>query len=332
MKPFQYVRPVKVKEAIDAVVSDPEARFIAGGTNLIDLMKRGIRSPSKLIDINHLPLHKIEQKRGFLRIGALVLNSDVASHKLVIEKHPLLVQALKAGASGQLRNMATVGGNMLQQTRCAYFYDTAFPCNKRQPGDGCGALEGINRQHAIFGMPENNLDKSCIAVHPSDMSVALRALDATVVVVGQNGERKMPFADLHRQPGDRPDLDTNLEKGELITAVEIPDVVSTNYVHYLKVRDRASYAFALVSVAVALEIQENRIQTARITLGGVAHKPWRLPAVEALLVGQPVSESLFKQAAEVAMKGARAFEHNAYKLKLAPNIIVEALKIAARIS
>lgn len=332
MKPFQYIRPAKVKEAIDAVTSDPEARFIAGGTNLIDLMKRGIRSPEKLVDINQLPLHKIEQKRGFLRIGALALNSEVASHKLVIEKHPLLAKALNAGASGQLRNMATVGGNMLQQTRCSYFYDTAFPCNKREPGAGCGALEGINRYHAIFGMPENDLNKSCIAVHPSDMSVALLALDATVVVAGQKGERKIPFSDLHRLPADRPDLDTNLEKGELIVAVEIPDVVSTKYVHYLKVRDRASFAFALVSVAVALDIQDSHIKSAQITLGGVALKPWRLPTVEKLLVGQPVSESVFRQAAAVAMKGARAFEHNAYKLKMAPNIIVEALKIAARIA
>lgn len=332
MKPFQYVRPVKLKEAIEAASSDPEAHFIAGGTNLIDLMKRGIKSPVKLIDINQLPLHKIEQKRGFLRIGSLALNSEVASNKLIIEKHPLLAQALNAGASGQLRNMATVGGNMLQQTRCAYFYDTAFPCNKRLPGAGCGALEGINRQHAIFGMSENNLGKSCIAVHPSDMSVALRALDATVVVVGQNGERKIPFTDLHRQPTDRPDLDTNLENGELITAVEIPDAASAQHVHYLKVRDRASYAFALVSVAVALEIEGNQIKASRITLGGVAHKPWRLPAVEKLLLDQPVSESVFRQAAEVAMKGARAFEHNSYKLKLVPNIIIEALKIAARIS
>jgi xanthine dehydrogenase YagS FAD-binding subunit len=332
MKPFQYIRPTKLNEAIFAVAADPGSCFIAGGTNLIDLMKRGIDSPEKLVDINDLPLKKIEQKAGFLHIGALALNSEVADHKLVIQKYPLLAQALQTGASGQLRNMATVGGNMLQQTRCPYFYDTAFPCNKRQPGAGCAALSGINRMHAIFGTPENDLNKSCIAVHPSDMSVALLALDARVVVLGKTGERKIAFADLHRLPGSSPDKDTNLEHGELILAVEIPEAPFAKHAHYLKVRDRASYAFALVSVAGALDIRENRIQGARLALGGVAHKPWRLLEAEQLLVGKPVSEAVFLQAAEVSMRGARAFEHNTYKLKLTPNAIVEALKIAAGIS
>lgn len=328
MKPFLYYRPKTVKDAVAAVTSDSDARFIAGGTNLIDLMKRGIVSPGKLVDINHLPLKKIEQKDGFLRIGALALNSEVATHKTVLQKHPLLAQALNAGASGQLRNMATVGGNILQQTRCNYFYDTAFPCNKRNPGSGCGALEGINRTHAIFGINEKSGHNSCIAVHPSDMSVALLALDAVVLVTGPQGERRIPFGDFHRLPGDSPQLDTNLQKNELILAVEIPDAPLTRQVHYLKVRDRASYAFALVSVAVALEIDQNNIKTARLTMGGVAHKPWRFPEAEKIMTGQAVSERIFQQAAEAAMKGARALGHNAYKLKLAPNAIVQALKIA----
>ncbi|MEO6283494.1 MAG: xanthine dehydrogenase family protein subunit M [Dyadobacter sp.] len=332
MKPFQYFRPTKLKEAVDAVASYPNARFIAGGTNLIDLMKRGIAAPEKLVDINHLPLKKIEKREGMLRIGALALNSDVAQHKLVLEKHPLLAQALNAGASGQLRNMATVGGNILQQTRCTYFYDTALPCNKRKPESGCSALGGINRNHAIFGIGEKIDHKSCIAVHPSDMCVALLALDATVLVMGPAGERRIHFADFHRLPGDRPDLNANLESNELILAVEIPDSPFTKHIHYLKVRDRASYAFALVSVAVALEIDQNRIKTARLVMGGVAHKPWRMHDAEKVLLGQTVSENLFRQAAEAGMIGAVASEHNAYKLKLAPNAMVEALKIAAQIS
>lgn len=332
MKPFQYFRPKNLKEAVDAVAADPNARFIAGGTNLIDLMKRGIAAPEKLVDINHLPLKKIEQKAGFLRIGALALNSEVAAHPRILEKHPLLSQALSAGASGQLRNMATVGGNLLQQTRCSYFYDAAFPCNKRLPGSGCAAVEGINRMHAIFGMGEKADSQSCIAVHPGDMGVALMALDATVVVLGAAGERRVRLADFYRSPGSRPDVETNLAKGELIVAVEIPDGAFSENVHYLKVRDRASYAFALVSVAAALEIDQNRIKAVRVAMGGVAYKPWRFPEAEKLLAGQPVSESLFQQAAVVAMQGATAFEHNAYKLKLAPNAIVQALKIAAGIS
>lgn len=329
MRPFLYVRPKTVKDAIAAMVSDPDARFIAGGTNLIDLMKRGIVSPGKLVDINHLPLKKIEQKGNFLRIGALALNSEVAAHKTVLQKHPLLAMALNAGASGQLRNMATIGGNVLQQTRCNYFYDTAFPCNKRNPGSGCGAWDGINRMHAIFGINEQNAHHSCIAVHPSDMSVALAALDAVVLVSGPQGERRIPFADFHRLPGDRPELDTNLLKSELILAVEIPDAPLARRVHYLKVRDRASFAFALVSVAVVLEIDRNIIKTARLAMGGVAHKPWRFPEVEKLMTGQTVSEDTFQQAGEAAMKGASALEHNAYKLKLVPNAIRHALTIAA---
>jgi len=321
---FQYMRPTKEKAAIDALVKDQNAMFIAGGTNLIDLMKRGVMAPEKLVDINKLSLRKIEKENNSIRIGALALNSAVAEDKLIREKQPLLALALNAGASAQLRNMATVGGNMMQRTRCYYFYDTALPCNKREPGSGCGALEGFNRMHAIFGFSDK-----CIAVHPSDMSVALTALDATVLVSGPKGERRIPFVDFHRLPGDRPEIDTNLEKGELILSVDIPDGPFTKNVHYLKVRERASYAFALVSVAAALSIENNIIKDARLAMGGVAHKPWRLTAAEKSLVGKPVSEATFKQAAQIAMQGAKAFEHNAYKLKLGPNTIVQALKVAA---
>lgn len=329
MKPFQYLRPITLKAAIEAVSAHSNARFIAGGTNLIDLMKRGIVSPEKLVDINQLPLKKIEQKTGFLRIGSLALNSQVAQHKLVRENHPLLVQALNAGASGQLRNMATIGGNLLQQTRCGYYYDPVFPCNKRNPASGCGALEGVNRHHAIFGLDEN---PSCIAVHPSDLCVALAALDATVVVMGATGERRIPFDEFHHLPGHRPDLDTTLKPGELIVAIELPDSPFSQHCHYLKVRDRASYAFALVSVAAALDLDGNRIKAARLALGGVAHKPWRLPDTEKALVGQAVSEAVFRNAAEQAMQQAKAFEHNAFKLTMTPNAIVHALKTAAGIS
>jgi xanthine dehydrogenase YagS FAD-binding subunit len=324
MNQFQYVRPTKAQAAIEAVAKDPNAKFIAGGTNLVDLMKRGITTPQKLVDINRLPLKQIERQGSSLRLGALALNSVVANDPQVRERHPLLALALNAGASPQLRNMATVGGNMLQRTRCSYFYDLAMPCNKREPGTGCGALEGINRMHAIFG----HSDK-CIAVHPSDMSVALVALDATVQVSGPKGNRSIPFADFHRLSGDTPEKDTNLEPGELITAVDVPDSPFTKHVHYQKVRERASYAFALLSVAAALDIENNTIKAARLAMGGVAHKPWRLTAAEQALVGQPATEETFRRAAAVAMQGAKAFKYNEYKLRLGPNAIIQALKTAA---
>lgn len=324
MNQFQYVRATKSQAAIDAVAQDANAKFIAGGTNLVDLMKRGIMTPQKLVDINRLPFNKIEREGNGLRIGALALNSAVADDKQVRERQPLLALALNAGASGQLRNMATVGGNMLQRTRCAYFYDITMPCNKREPGTGCGALEGINRMHAIFGFSDK-----CIAVHPSDMSVALVALDATVLVSGPKGDRRIAFADLHRLPGDMPEKDTTLAAGELITAVDVPDGPFTKHVHYQKVRERASYAFALLSVAAALDLDGTTIKGARLAMGGVAHKPWRLAAAEQALVGKPATEATFRQAAAVAMQGAKAFKHNAYKLRLGPNTIVQALKTAA---
>jgi xanthine dehydrogenase YagS FAD-binding subunit len=321
---FEYVRPASQKAAIDTLSKDASAQFIAGGTNLIDLMKRGITTPQKLVDINNLPLKNIEATKGGIRIGSLALNGAVAENKLVIEKQPLLSLALNAGASAQLRNMATVGGNMLQRTRCPYFYDTALPCNKREPGTGCGALEGYNRMHAIFGFSDK-----CIAVNPSDMSVALVALDATVLVTGPKGSRNIPFINFHRLPGDTPQQDSNLEKGELITAVEIADNRFAKNVHYLKLRDRASYAFALVSVAAALNLKGKTITEARLAMGGVAHKPWRLPEAEKALVGKTVSNETFQQAAAIAMQGAKGFKYNSFKIKMGANAIVEALTTAA---
>ncbi|WP_031529935.1 FAD binding domain-containing protein [Dyadobacter crusticola] len=322
---FQYERVTTSKAAVSALSNSANAKFIAGGTNLVDLMKRNVMSPRKLIDINGVPLKQIEQKNGKVTIGALALNGQVADNKLILEKHPLLSQALNAGASAQIRNMATVGGNMMQRTRCHYFYDTALPCNKREPGSGCGALQGFNRMHAVFGASEH-----CIAVHPSDMSVALVALDATVLVSGPKGERRIPFAEFHRLPGDHPEKDTNLQPGELITAIEIPDNVFNKNAHYYKVRDRASYAFALVSVAAALDVNGGTIREARLAMGGVAHKPWRLTEAEKSLAGKPLNEESFRQAATIAMQGAKAYKYNAFKLKLGENVIVEALKQAAQ--
>lgn len=322
---FDYVRPATAKAAIDAVTKDASAQFIAGGSNLVDLMKHGIVAPQKLVDISRLPLNTIEQSGNIIRIGAMCLNSEVAEHALIKEKLPLLSQALNAGASPQLRNMATVGGNMLQRTRCTYFYDTAMPCNKRKPGSGCGALKGYNRMHAIFGASNN-----CIAVHPSDMCVAMAALDATVVITGSKGERKMAFTDFHRLPGQTPEKDTNLPKGELITAVEIPvDDGFAKYSLYTKVRDRASYAFALVSVAAALDLKNNVIQQARLAAGGVAHKSWRLTLAEKYLSGKQATESNFKAAAELAMKEANGYGDNNFKLTLLPNTIIHTLKTVA---
>ena len=325
---FDYVKPSTQKAAIDALNKDASSQFIAGGTNLVDLMKRGVVSPEKLIDITNLPLKNIEQQKGFIRIGALALNSDVAEHELITKKLPLLSQALKAGASPQLRNMATVGGNMMQRTRCTYFYDLTMPCNKRQPGSGCGAIKGYNRMHAIFGASDK-----CIAVHPSDMCVALTALDATVVISSSKGDRRIPFADFHRLPGKTPEKDNNLQRGEMITAIEVPDndAFAKNSL-YVKIRDRASYAFALVSVAAALEINGNTIVNARLAMGGVAHKPWRLTTAENFLKGKTISLENFKQAATIAMKDAKAYEHNNFKLKLAPNTIVETLKKVSGLS
>ncbi|HUS03716.1 MAG TPA: xanthine dehydrogenase family protein subunit M [Chitinophagaceae bacterium] len=325
---FDYVKPSSKKAAIDALNKDATSQFIAGGTNLVDLMKRGVTAPEKLIDITGLPLKGIEQHKGFILIGALTLNSDVSENEIITKKLPLLSQALKAGASPQLRNMATVGGNMMQRTRCPYFYDTTMPCNKRKPGTGCGALKGYNRMHAIFGASEK-----CIAVHPSDMCIALTALDATVLISSNKGDRRMPFADFHRLPGNNPEKDNNLQRGEIITGIEIPDneAFAKNAL-YVKIRDRASYAFALVSVAAALDMKGNTIANARLAMGGVAHKPWRLTAAENFLKGKTASVENFKQAGAIAMKDAKGYGYNNFKLKLAPNTIIQTLKTLSGIS
>jgi xanthine dehydrogenase YagS FAD-binding subunit len=288
-------------------------------------MKEEVERPSRLIDISRLPLRTIEETaQGGVRIGALVPNSDLAWHPLIEQRYPLLSSAILAGASAQLRNMASTGGNLLQRTRCFYFYDTATPCNKRDPGSGCSAINGINRINAILGTSE-----ACIATHPSDMCVALAALEATVHVTGPAGERTIAFADFHRLPGNTPEIDSNLDRAEIVTGIELPPRgFAANY-SYLKIRDRLSYAFALVSVAAALELEGGRIKDARLALGGVAHKPWRDPAAEAVLRDQTAHEATFMRAAEVLLRDARSFEHNRFKIDLARRAIVRALTQAA---
>jgi xanthine dehydrogenase YagS FAD-binding subunit len=323
---FQYARASDVADAVRRIAADPAAKFIAGGTNLIDLMKEDVERPSRLIDISRLPLKNVEETAdGGLRIGALVPNSDLAYHPLVAQRYPMLASAILAGASAQLRNMASTGGNLLQRTRCAYFYDTATPCNKREPGSGCSARNGLNRMHAILGTSE-----SCIATHPSDMCVALAALDAKVHVAGPTGERVIAFADFHRLPGDSPQRDTNLHPDEIVTAVELPTQGFAKNYTYLKIRDRLSYAFALVSVAAALELDGDTIKQARLALGGVAHKPWRDTSAEAALRGQTANLATFTHAADLLLHDAKGFAHNAFKIELARRVIVRALMQAAR--
>jgi len=324
MNPFFYSRANDAAGAVSAVSAKPRTKFLGGGTNLIDLMKMGVETPAQLVDITRLPIAQIEELpdgKG-VRIGALARNSDLAEHALIRERYPVLSQALLAGASPQLRNMATVGGNLMQRTRCYYFYDPAFPqCNKRNPGSGCGALKGYNRIHAILGHSEQ-----CIATNPSDMNVALAVLDAVVRVQGPNGEREISFADFHRLPGSTPNIDTNLKDDELITALDLPAIPFATRSHYLKIRDRASYAFAIVSVAAALEIDASKkITAARIALGGVAHKPWRAQKAEQQLVGQTAADKTFRAAAEAELAAAKGFAHNEFKIELAKRSIVRAL-------
>jgi len=323
---FQYARASDAADALRLIAGDPRAKFIAGGTNLIDLMKMDVERPSTVIDITRLPLKHIEgTPGGGLRIGALVRNTDLAYHPLVEERYPVLASAVMAGASQQLRNMASTGGNLLQRTRCHYFYDTATPCNKREPGSGCSAIKGHNRMHAILGASD-----ACIATHPSDMCVALALLEAKVHVTGPSGDRVIAYADLHRLPGDAPQRDTNLGAGEMITEVELPPRgFATNYT-YLKIRDRLSYAFALVSVAVGLELDGDTIKDGRFALGCVAHRPWRDPRAEAVLRGQPANAATFARSADVLLRGARGYEHNTFKIDLARRCIVRALSQAAR--
>jgi xanthine dehydrogenase YagS FAD-binding subunit len=323
---FDYVRAGDVAEAIREIQADPSAKFIAGGTNLLDLMKEDVERPKRLIDISRLPLTRIEESdAGGVLIGALVPNADLAYHPQIQARYPLLSSAILAGASAQLRNMASTGGNLVQRTRCHYFYDLATACNKREPGSGCAAMGGVNRIHAILGASDR-----CIATHPSDMGVALAALEATVHVEGSAGRRTISFEDFHRLPRDTPERDNNLGHDEIITAIELPAAGFATHYSYLKIRDRLSYAFALVSVAAALELDGDRIGEARLALGGVAHKAWRVPAAEAVLRGKPANPDSFAEAAELLLQGARGQGHNDFKIDLARRAIVRTLGQAAR--
>jgi len=324
MNQFEYTRTTEVAGATKAITKTANTRFLAGGTNLIDLMKMGVVVPDRLIDIKPLPLKDIKAAATGLHIGALTTNTQVAENNDVKTMFPLLAMAINAGASPQLRNMATTGGNLMQRTRCAYFFDITMPCNKRAPGTGCGAIGGYNRMHAILGASDK-----CIAVNPSDMNVALAALEATIEVTGSKGKRQIRIGEFHRLPGENPELDNTLAKGELITGLNIPKSPFNKNFHYLKVRDRSSYAFALVSAGVALHIEGNVIRDARIAIGGVAHKPWRASNAEAFLKGKQPTEANFEKAGLLAIEGAKAFEHNKFKLKLAPQTIRQALITAA---
>lgn len=323
MNRFSYSRATAVSDAVSNGAIEG-ARFLAGGTNLVDLMKENVERPVRLIDINRLPLDRIEDvDGGGLRLGALVTNAETAYDDRVAQRYPLLASAILAGASPQLRNAATNGGNLNQRTRCYYFYDTAAPCNKRQPGSGCSAVGGVNRIHAILGASE-----ACIATHPSDMCVALAALDASIRVTGPDGDRVIRISDYHRLPGDEPQRDNTLSPGELVTAIDLPaDDFSANFT-YLKLRDRLSYAFALVSVAVALRMDGDVIAEARIALGGVAHKPWRSLTAESLLKGQSASPACFGAAADALLDGAVGQGKNDFKIPLARKAIVRALQQA----
>ena len=325
MRPFQYTRPASVANALVSI-AQPGSKYLGGGTNLVDLMRMGTESPAVLVDVHRLPLATIEEHAGGVRIGAMVRNSDAAEHPLVRERYPVVSQALLSGASAQLRNMATMGGNLMQRTRCEYFYDPTFhECNKRHPGSGCAAIPGYNRMHAILGA-----SPQCIAVHPSDLCVALAAVEAVVQVRGPRGARSIPFADFHRLPGATPAIDTSLRPGELITAIDLPPMPWARRSHYLKIRDRHSYAFALVSVAAAVDLDSaGAIRSARLAMGGVAHKPWRVPAAEQLLVGSKPGDEVFRAAANELVRGARPHRYNGFKVELARRAVVRALSSAA---
>lgn len=326
MKIFTYVRANSTQDAIQRASQEKGANFIAGGTNLVDRLKVFLDEPSQLIDISRLELNQIDRTdEGGLRIGALVSNTAVADYPEIRSNYPLLSRAILSGASQQIRNMATVGGNLMQRTRCPYYYDTVFPCNKRQPGSGCPAATGINKMHAILGASEQ-----CLAVNPSDMCVPLAALDAVVEVEGVKGRREIPFTEFHRLPGNTPQLDNNLAPGEIITAVILPPVSFAQSGVYLKLRDRASYAFALISVAAALDIQDGEIQQARMALGGVAHKPWRSPEAEQFLQGKPAETATFQQAAELALRDAKPLKYNAFKVDMTKRAIRRALTVSAQ--
>jgi xanthine dehydrogenase YagS FAD-binding subunit len=333
MKSFAYSRVTSNAQALDAARAHG-ARYLAGGTNLVDLMKYRVEQPVSLVDINHLALAEIKQNEGGgLSIGAMVRNSDLANHPIVRASYPLLSQALLSGASPQLRNMASTGGNLMQRTRCYYFTDVAFSaCNKRNPGSGCAALEGYNRIHAILGQTDKGpaSGETCIATHPSDMCVAMAALQAKVEVEGRGGKRTIPFDQFHRLPGTDPSRDTTLREGELITAVNLPPARFAKNAFYLKARDRNSYAFALVSVAAGLEMDGSTIRSAGLALGGVAHRPWRVPEAELALVGKPASHENFARAADILLSGAHGYEYNRFKIELAKIGIIRALTVAAQ--
>lgn len=333
MNPFRYERANSSADALNAI-SASGAMFLGGGTNLVDLMKDNIEHPSVLVDVTHLPSTSITSTAsGGVMIGAGVRNSDLANHKLITQGYPLLSQALLSGASPQLRNMATTGGNLMQRTRCYYFMDTTFPaCNKRVPGSGCAAVNGYNRIHAILGQTDKGAEakSTCIATNPSDMNVALAALKATVHVESARGKRSIEFAEFHRLPGDTPHLDTNLKPGELITSVELPASQFAKNSCYLKIRDRNSYAFALVSVATGLQMDGSTIKSAGLALGGVAHKPWRSAAAEKSLAGSTPSPEAFAKAASIVLEGAKGYEHNMFKIELAKQSIVRALTLASQ--
>jgi len=325
MNPFKFIRANDVDEAIKSASQSPGSKFIAGGTNLLDLMKEGIETPATLVDISRLPLSQIRYVAdGKLSIGATARNSDTANHPLVRQKYPMLSRAILSGASAQIRNMATNAGNLMQRTRCPYFYDVSMPCNKRKPGSGCAALDGINRHHAILGWSDK-----CVAVYPGDMAVALTALDASIrILTPQKKERVIPIQDFYRLPDQNPEKDNNLNLGELITSIEIPRNNFAANSYYLKIRDRASYAFALVSVASGIEIEDGKIKDVRIALGGVSHKPWRARVAESLLLGKEPSETLFKSAAEEELKSAKPLKYNKYKVEMTKRAIVRALIIS----
>jgi xanthine dehydrogenase YagS FAD-binding subunit len=327
MNVFEYVRPATVADAVIAA-AEPGSAYLAGGTNLLDLMKVGVARPERLVDVTRLPgLDRIERlPDGGVRIGALVRNSDLAHDQDFARAYPAVAEALLSGASAQLRNAATVGGNLLQRTRCGYFHDTASACNKRQPGSGCDALHGENRLHAVLGWSE-----SCIATHPSDFCVPLVALDAVVEIEGRAGRREVALAEFHRLPEDTPEKDTVLEPGELVVAIRLPAEAAafSGHARYMKLRERTSYAFAVVSAAAALDLKGERIGQARIALGGVAAKPWRARAVEEMLAGAKPDEAAFRHAAEAALADARPSGDNAFKIELAKRIVVRALELAA---
>ncbi|MEU3459373.1 xanthine dehydrogenase family protein subunit M [Streptomyces sp. NPDC006733] len=326
MKPFAYHRPADADAAVAAYAAHPGAHYLAGGTNLVDLMKRGVESPRTLIDVGRLPLDRIDEAPGGgARIGATVRNSDLAAHPVIRARYPVLSRALLAGASGQLRNTATTGGNLLQRTRCTYFQDVSKPCNKRTPGAGCPAREGVHRDLAVLGHSEH-----CVATNPSDMGVALSALDAVVLLLGPDGERSVPVDDFLRLPGGRPDRDSEIRPGELITGVELPPPPA-GHSAYRKVRDRASYAFALVSIAAVLDVRDGTIAGAALAFGGLAHKPWRARAAEEVLRGAPATTETFARAADAELAAARPLRDNGFKVPLARNLTVSLLaELAAR--